>query len=128
MFQLREMSQRAHTFRNLLKELLNGKHSPDKLLNYIQQEREDASLLSQAERQALNDYHKRYAGNAFETFSLEEILLYALIRFKARRDAPRRHLLDQLDLTTVPGEELEAAAVQPWEHEPEEVEEYDTEF
>lgn len=101
------MTKRAENLRVLIKDLLKGDQAAAaEILDIAKREAYDLNLLTENEQQAYQRFRQHYAaGGSFSEFSLEDLFLCSLLNHKATPNAPRRHLLDNIDLTTISGEE-----------------------
>lgn len=102
---------RSDKTRELLKALLRGESQALTLLKEMQENRRtDLALLTANERQVYTALVQRLnSEGGCEAWTLEELKLASVLHHKAKPNAPKRHLLDRVDLTTIPADEVDTA-------------------
>ncbi|MCJ8165465.1 hypothetical protein MKJ04_11480 [Pontibacter sp. E15-1] len=112
--------------RELLKSILRGSATVEELRQLVQGPALDYSLLTPDEFAALKDYEHRYGRDkakcspddictkqmdiTFQSFTMHDLTLVTLLRWKATAEARKRYLLDRVDLTTLSEEEADVAS------------------
>jgi hypothetical protein len=122
------MKQTDHR-RQLLKDILSGKASPEQAQEELakdQPKKSNLELLTPAEREIHLDMDRKYreAGKSLSALSNGELSLLLLMKLKSMPDYEKRHILDRVDLTALTEKQLDQAEMvlrQPWvkvfEHE-----------